>query len=146
MLRFSYPASVTTSDDGYVVTFRDVPEAVTGGATYDEALQAAVDALAVALDGYIESGQSIPQPTPRHIEEVVVTVPPVRAGALLLKQATVQQSIPIHELAGRLGKTERQTRRVLSGRGSIDQVITALEALGLRVEMRVVSGDQTYEN
>ena len=138
MLRFSYPAYVVASDDGYAATFRDVPEAVTGGATYDEALRAAVDALAVALDGYIEGGQAIPQPTPPHVEEALVTVPLVRAGALLLKQAIVQQGISITDLAERLGKTERQTRRVLSGHGSIDQIISALEALGLRVEMRVV--------
>jgi antitoxin HicB len=141
MLRFSYPASLVSSGEGFVVTFRDVPEAVTGGDTPDEALRSASDALAVALAGYIEAGKSIPDPTPKHFEETVVTVPPARAGALLIQQAIHPDEISIAEMSARLNKPERHTRRVLSGRARLDDIIAALEALGLRVELRVVPLD-----
>jgi predicted RNase H-like HicB family nuclease len=53
-LMLAYAATLTPDeeDGGFVVTFRDVPEAITQGGTLDEALHNAADALTVALEFY----------------------------------------------------------------------------------------------
>ncbi len=53
MREFLYPARFTPDkkDGGYVVTFRDIPEAITQGETTDECLEEAAGALQVALEG-----------------------------------------------------------------------------------------------
>ena len=57
MLRFTYPAKLTRDrkDGGYVVGFRDVPEAITQGETIEQALAEAEGALQAALEGRIGS-------------------------------------------------------------------------------------------
>ncbi|WP_225418403.1 type II toxin-antitoxin system HicB family antitoxin [Lacticaseibacillus daqingensis] len=66
-----YPAVFDNADnDGqYTVTFPDVPDTVSQGATLEEALTAAPNALAVALPDYVE------YPTPSSFEEVKTANP-----------------------------------------------------------------------
>lgn len=61
----SYPVTLMPDEDdgGFVVTFADIPEAITQGATVPEALAAARDALASAMDFYIEAGRTLPTPS-----------------------------------------------------------------------------------
>ncbi len=49
MAAMAYPATVHSAEDGVTVTFRDLPEAVTGGDTLAVARTLARDALTVAL-------------------------------------------------------------------------------------------------
>ncbi len=69
----SFPAHLEPDPDGgYVVTFRDVPEAITQGDTVDEALEMAANALVLAATFYTESGKPIPKPSkPRKGEKLV---------------------------------------------------------------------------
>jgi antitoxin HicB len=63
-MRYVYPANVEQDEDGqFIVSFRDVPEALTSGGTLDEALVEAVNCLVVALDGYV--ADEPPRPIPR---------------------------------------------------------------------------------
>ena len=64
--KLSYPATLTTDpiDGGFVVTFRDLPEAITQGETMAEALTEAADALEEAIAGRIRRGDPIPEPSP----------------------------------------------------------------------------------
>lgn len=59
-----YPATLTAEEDGngYMVTFRDVPQAITSGSTFKEALEYAHDAIIVCKDFYDE--ENLPYPTP----------------------------------------------------------------------------------
>ena len=57
MNTFDYPVTLETqTEGGFVVTFSDVPEAITQGE--DEALLYAVDALESALSLYVNDRQS----------------------------------------------------------------------------------------
>ena len=53
--------------EGFVASFPDVPEALTSGATREEALEMAQDALVTALDFYFEDRRTVP--APRRIPE-----------------------------------------------------------------------------
>lgn len=58
-----YPVVLTPDTGGYVVTFPDVPEAMTQGDSYDEAMEMAKDALESGLEFYTEKGQPFPMPS-----------------------------------------------------------------------------------
>ena len=56
-MRYAYPCIMTLDEEegeGFVVTFPDVPEAITGGKTREQALMMAQDGLAVALGMYVK--------------------------------------------------------------------------------------------
>jgi predicted RNase H-like HicB family nuclease len=61
-LRLTYPVKLIPDrkDGGYVVSCRDIPEAITQGATIAEALAEAEGALQAAIESRIEDGLDIP--------------------------------------------------------------------------------------
>lgn len=60
-----YPVQLTPDkkDGGYIVTCRDLPEAITQGDTLEEALVEAADALEEAVAARIDDGRDIPVPS-----------------------------------------------------------------------------------
>ena len=82
---FSYPARLIPDSGGFAVKFRDIPEALTCGATREEAIDLARDALATALDFYFEDERVVPMPSAPKQGDVLIDLPPsVAAKALLL--------------------------------------------------------------
>jgi antitoxin HicB len=70
----NYPATLTKDGGTFLVTFRDVPEAITFGADKEEALLKAVDALETGLSFYVDS--RIPLPLPSKAKKGEITVSP----------------------------------------------------------------------
>ena len=72
----SYPAELHAEENGggFWVSFRDLGEALTGGASVAEALEQAADCLAEAIAGRIARGDEIPTASPlrdgQHMVEV----------------------------------------------------------------------------
>ena len=59
-----YPAHFEPAPEGgFVVTFRDIPEAITQGDTESEAMAMAEDALLTAMEFYFEDKRSVPLPS-----------------------------------------------------------------------------------
>ena len=63
IMRLAYPVRLERHPDTVIVTFPDIPEALTEGATEDEALAEAKDCLVAALGGYVQDGRPIPVPS-----------------------------------------------------------------------------------
>ena len=60
--RLAYPVNLERQKDGSIlVSFPDIPEALTEGATDEEALAEAEDCLIAALGGYIQARRPIPR-------------------------------------------------------------------------------------
>ena len=57
---------------GFLVTFRDVPEAITQGMSFADSIDMASDALKVAMDFYTERGEEYPQPSTPLAGEVMI--------------------------------------------------------------------------
>ena len=57
---------------GFLVTFRDVPEAITQGMSFADSIDMASDALKVAMDFYTERGEEYPQPSAPLVGEVMI--------------------------------------------------------------------------
>ena len=138
---YAYPCTLTPDDEdgGFVVTFADVPEAITDGDDRAEALAMAEDALAVALGGYVHEKREIPAPGVAADGQPLVSVPPVVAAKLALYTAMRAQGITKVELARRLGISESAVRKLANPdhRSHMSHVERALSAVGrtLRVEV-----------
>ena len=130
---YAYPCELASGEGRErVVSFPDVPEAITGGADRLEVMEMAGDALAVALAGYVHQKRDIP--TPRAVEagQELVAVPTVVAAKLALYSAMRAQRITKAELARRLGVSESAVRKLTNPdhRSLIGQVQKALQAVG----------------
>lgn len=58
-----YPANIEQDGNGFVVSFPDIPEALTGADTYAEAIEMAQDSLITAFEFYFEDQRPIPMPS-----------------------------------------------------------------------------------
>ena len=101
--RLAYPVSLDRQDDGPVLaSFPDIPEALTEGATEEEALAEAEDCLIAALGGYIRERRKIPRPSPARGRPLVALPALVAAKTALYSEMRVQ-GIGNTELAKQLG-------------------------------------------
>lgn len=127
-----YPATFTPETGGFIVTFRDIPEAITQGDTEQEALNMARDALITAMDFYFEDRRPVPAPSKAKPGERMIDLPiGLSAKVLLLNEMLAQKVIPA-ELARRMGVKPQEVTRILDlGHSTkIDTVACALSALG----------------
>jgi len=87
-----YPALFTTADEGgFVVTFRDIPEAITQGDTEAEAMEMAEDVLVSSMDFYFDDGRPVPPPSKAQSGERLVELPASVAAKVLLKNEMLAQ-------------------------------------------------------
>ncbi len=133
---FDYPVVLTPDDGSFLVTFPDVPEAITFGATEAEALDMAVDALESALSFYVDDRKPLPVPSVRD------DLPTVRPSALesiklAIYQEMMAQGIRKAELARRLGWKAPQVDRLfdLGHASRLDQLESAAKALGRHIDV-----------
>src|SRR5580693_10631046 len=93
----AYPVVLTPDKEagGFVVTFPDIPEAITQGETVDEALAMAAEALETAMDFYFDGKRAVPMPSaPKRRQHVVALPLSVSAKVLLLNEMIRQQVRP----------------------------------------------------
>jgi antitoxin HicB len=138
---FTYPVTLTRDevDGGFVVTFDDLPEAITQGETTTEALLEAADALEEAIAGRIRRGDGIPEPSAA-ADRPVVPVPAQTAAKAALYLALGETGITRADLADRLGCDEKEVRRLLDPRhpSKLPRIQKALAALGKGLSVRLV--------
>ncbi len=115
-MTYAYPCDMVpdVEDEGwFVVTFPDIPEAITCGRTVEESLYLAEDALIASLLFYI--GNWVPLPTPSALSEgqVLITVPPLQSAKLDLYTEMRERGVSQSELARALGVGESDIRDLL---------------------------------
>jgi antitoxin HicB len=137
MVNLNYPVRLKAAEEGgYVVTFPQVPEAITQGDDEGEALANAVDALETALSFYIDAGRDLPK-----AGRAKRTVRPSALGCIKLAiyQSMREQGVKKSELARRLGWHMPQVDRLLdlTHASRLDQAEAALASLGHTLEVKV---------
>ena len=136
----SYPARITRDGDGVMVSFPDIPEALTGAPSRDEAITMAADALTTAMDFYFEDRRPVPSPSAPKRGQVMIDLPPsVGAKVLLLNEMLAQGTRP-SDLARLMNIRPQEVNRLTTLRHptKIDTVADALKALGKRLELSLV--------
>lgn len=136
-----YIARFDPTDDGILVTFPDVAEAITGGHDEAEAMANAVDALEVALLTYLERGLPLPSGTERRLasNERAISPSAATAAKLAFIQAFQESGSTRVGLAARLGKAEGEVRRMLDPYHAtkLPALEAGLRALGKRLVVSV---------
>ena len=136
---FDYPVTLTPDDGTVLVTFPDVPEAITFGADMDEALLQAIDALESALSFYVDDRKPLPVPSKPRRGQKTVRPSALECAKLGVYRAMTEQGIKKSELARRLGWHMPQVDRLFDLRHAsrLDQIEAAARALGRQVEVSV---------
>jgi len=137
MLR--YPALIEPDGSGFMVSFRDIPEALSGGATLEEARAMAADALLTAMDFYFEDKRPVPAPSKAKKGEELIALPASVSAKVLLLNEMIAQKVTPSELARRLNTRPQDVNRIvnLGHVTKIDTIADALEALGKHLEISV---------
>lgn len=138
MLQF--PARVVVDGNGFLVSFPDIPEALTSGRSREEALDMAADALTTAMDFYFEDRRSVPMPSLPKRGQVLVELPASVAAKVLLLNEMIRQGARNIDLARLMGVRPQEVNRLtdLHHPTKIDTINAALRSLGKRLEMKVV--------
>jgi antitoxin HicB len=136
-----FPAKFARAKEGgFVVTFPDIPEAITQGENIDDAMIHAADALESALDFYFEEGRRVPMPSRPKRGQRMVELPASVSAKVLLLNEMIRQKVRPAELARRLRVTPQEVTRLIDLRHTtkIDGIAGALKALGKTLEIRAV--------
>ncbi len=145
-MRYLYPVQVTEyvekrpEDSGFAVGFPDLPEALTWGASREEALDNAVDCLEEALAARIKAREDLPPPSPARGRATVAPGSLIGAKAafyLVFRDSGVKPS----ELARRMGAQPSLVTRLLDPAHATkpDLFDAAFAALGKRMVVSVVN-------
>ncbi|WP_386696671.1 MULTISPECIES: type II toxin-antitoxin system HicB family antitoxin [unclassified Lonepinella] len=134
-----YPAKFEPEDGGYNVSFRDIPEALTCGDDYDDAVEMAKDALLTSMDFYFEDRRKVPMPSKPRKDEVLIELPSSVFAKVLLLNEMVEQNISNVELAKRIEVKPQEVQRItnLTHSTKIDTISKALSSLGKHLQLSV---------
>lgn len=140
MKTFSYGAVFEPGDRrGIVVTFPDVPEAITQGDDPTDARAQAEEALGLALLSYPARGLTLPKARTKTRGVTMVSVAPDVAAKLALIEAFAAAKITKSQFAERLRKDEKEIRRLLDPKHptKLASLTAALLILGKRLVVGV---------
>jgi antitoxin HicB len=134
-MQFAYPAKVKDYPGEALVQFRDLPEAIAGGADRAEALASAEEVLEAALWFRLKEGQHIPSPSAPRRGEVMVPVKAGMAAKVAFAAAFRASRLSQSELARRLKVDAKEVRRMLDPKHAtkIEKLDDGIRALGRRL-------------
>ena len=133
MKNFIYPAKIEADEDGFfLVTFRDLPFAVTDVKTFQEVLEAATDCLEEAIAMCIDDGLEVPFPSKQRKDEIGIVLPTLMAAKAALYITLKKKGLTKAALARLLNVNEKEGRRLLDPhhKTKIPRINEALSALG----------------
>lgn len=135
-----YPATFTPAEEGgFVITFRDIPEAISQGDDEAEALDMAADVLLTVMDFYFEDRRTVPMPSAPLEGERMIPLPLSAASKVLLLNEMLAQDVGPSELARRMGTSKQEANRLtdLKHATKIDRIADAMTALGRELDLVV---------
>jgi antitoxin HicB len=145
MKAYAYRALFEPGDrrGNVVVTFPDVPEAITQGRDETEARAMAEEALGLALLSYLERGKRLPKPRAKGRGHVEIALAPDVAAKLAVLEAFAAGGISKSELARRIGRDEKEVRRILDPKHptKLPALTATLRALGKRLVVGVIEAE-----
>jgi antitoxin HicB len=134
-LDYLYAARLEEHPGTVIVSFRDLPEAVTEGTDRSKALAEAVDCLDVALLFRLKEQTAIPSPSSAGKGETLVPASPSVAAKVAFVRAFATAGLTRVALAKRIGVHETEVRRMLDPdhNTKLDRLDAGMRALGRRL-------------
>ncbi|MDH3001496.1 transcriptional regulator [Chelonobacter oris] len=136
-----YPALFTAAEEGgFVVTFPDIPEGITQGNTFDEAMEMAEDVLLSCIEIYFDEDKTFPLARKAADGETAVKLPESVYAKVLLHNAMLEQSVTKAQLARLANIRPPEVGRILEPRHTtkIDTLGRAFAALGKQLQLSVI--------
>jgi len=133
MRLYEYPFKFASAEEGgWVITCRDLPEAISQAEVTEDREDVASGCLQAALEARIRHEMELPEPSKPKAREVMIAPPAGTAAKAALYVAMREAGVSKMELARRLGVDEKEVRRMLDpGHGSkLPRIAEAIEALG----------------
>lgn len=134
-MKVEYPAKIEKDETGkFFVSFPDIAEALTEGATLEEALFNASEALSLALEYRIDEKQAIHEPSTAKARNVYMIAPDAKVqSALLIRRSRADRSLA--DLARTLETSWPAVQRLENPRHSpsLKMLNRAASALGKRL-------------
>lgn len=133
-----YAVKITHDDRGYLVTFPDIPEAITCGDTIESSKEEALDALITAFEFYFEDERTIPMPTV-HKDLEYIEVPLSVWAKVLTLNTMLEKRISQVELARKMGVKKQEIQRIISleHNTKIDRLHAAMIAMGKHFQLGI---------
>ncbi|GAB5502739.1 type II toxin-antitoxin system HicB family antitoxin [Pyruvatibacter sp.] len=140
----AYPARIKPEkDNSFTITFRDVPEAISGTLPGEEskAAERASDALATAIAGYVNDRTLPAAPSRPRRGECLVPLDSVLAAKLLLVAAMELSGVTQAQLAKRMKLAPQEVSRLLDGdhASKIQRLAAALAAVGVTTALTALN-------
>ena len=107
-----YPVNLRRDGKFLLVTFPDIPEAITQGDNREHALAMAKEALELAMEFYFDDRRPAPLPSRARKGQAVVNLSPSVAAKVLLLNEMLRQKVRPSELARRIGTTKQEVNRL----------------------------------
>lgn len=138
MKTYSYPATFEPGENPsvVVVSFQDVPEAITEGDGEAEARLQAAEALGLALLVYLRMERPLPKPGKG---KIMISPPPDVAAKIAVIETFRNSGLTRVEIARRIGRDEKVVRRILDPMHTTDlsTLSAALNAMNARLVIGV---------
>ena len=134
-----YPAKFSQEDGAYIVTFRDVPESITQGGNFEEAMFLAEDVLICGLEFYFENDKPIPLPSEPQADEIMVYLSDIVYVKALLHNARLETEMSKAELARFMDVRPPEMQRILdqSHNTKLDTISRMLSKLGRPLKLSI---------
>lgn len=137
-LKLTYYANITQEEDGYIVTFRDLPNVFTEGDTLEEALFNAQEALDGVLAEMSSGDYEIVHPSTMQDGEYPIHVSPEVAAPILLHLLRRERSQSMANVARAMNIPYQQYQRLEHNCNmTLKSLKKAVAALGGRVEINI---------
>jgi antitoxin HicB len=139
-IMLSYPVNLDLdTNNTLLVTFPDIPEAISVGDDEEEALLNGLDALETAIEWYFDEKREVPMPSKPRKGQHVVSLPALVVTKVLLQNEMIRQGVRKSELARRLNVHMPQVDRLLDPRHSskIEAIEAAFRTLGKRLNISI---------
>jgi len=132
MKSYDYAFRFTKEGDGWVITCRDLPEAISQADANENRIDIAEGCLQASLESRIRDNEPLPIASKPRRSEVMVSPPAATAAKAALYDAMRDAGISKTELARKMGIDEKEVRRMLdAGHGTkLPRIAEAVEALG----------------
>ena len=137
---YRYPARVTPAEEGgWLIRFRDFPEGISQADPDQDAIDMAEGCLQACVEGRLEDGMEIPEPSPPRSGEVLVIVPLETATKAALFAAVAESGMNRSALAKVVGLDEKEIRRMLdpAHASKLPRIAKVLRALGKELQLTV---------
>jgi antitoxin HicB len=113
-MAFGYRYTLERQENGWwLVRFPGIPEALTEGATQEEARANAVDCVITALEGYMKAGKALPRQGASHTGRDRAVLPSLITAKLAVYETMRERGWSKLKLARQLGMPENSVRRLL---------------------------------